>query len=62
MRKIQKLFAVCALCAGAFLAIPKTSLGETIDQTYDQCMSWCMVQYDFFTCDSYCSRYPSEEI
>jgi hypothetical protein len=60
MNKTKKLFAMFALCAAAFISHPSASIASEFLPTYDQCMSWCTQSNDFFTCDGYCSRYPSE--
>ena len=64
MSKIRKLILAVALCASAFLLRPSEVVASDVAlffPTYDQCMSWCMTQYDFFTCDAHCSQYPSSE-
>jgi hypothetical protein len=60
MAKYKKLFLAVVLCASASLSLPSKSLAsDGILATYDQCMSWCMTQNDFFTCDAYCDYwYP----
>lgn len=64
MSKIAKVFAVCVLCAGASLSISNSAMASELEflPTYDQCMSWCMVENSFFTCDAHCRQYPSSPV